>query len=359
MPAFVSPYTYVPDPTGDRSMFNGDMFFGDPNTDPTDPANQITVRRVEEDGSFTNLSQPVQIGAGGVVTVDGAPAQLDIVENNYSVLIRDRNDVQRFSFPSAGPGGASGREVLLSQGGLPFDATLITTAPTLVINPLIHYNALILANTETNPITINLPSAALTGDKFRVTIKKSTPDANTITIDPDGADRIDFQTTLTITEQFETLTISTDGANWWTHSVFLRNAGSRLRAVETRSTTNQTNVSNNASRLAVLEGLPRVYAMARTNAAGTIVFGNGLSVVNPGAGRYDYTFTTTIPAAVLNRVNVHVEAHSNRITSVSSFSATGFRANFNLIQQPDGDAGSNIEHFVTVIADPSVFDALP
>ena len=351
MAAFVAPYTYVPDPTGDRAMFNGDAFFGMPNTDPTIPANQITVRKVEEDGSFTNISQPVQIGLGGVIIVDGAPAQIDIVENNYSVLMRDRNDVQRYSFPSAGPGGASGREVLLSQGGLPYDPTLITLAPTLVIDPLVHTNALILANTSANNITVNLPSAALTGDKFRFTIKKSTPDTNIVTIDPDGADRIDFQASLNIAEQFEALEISTDGSNWWTHSVFLRNAGNRLRAVETRSTTNQTNISTNAASLASLDSLPRVLAASRAIGNGTVQWSHNLSVTRTGTGTYTYAFTTPLLPAQADMYAANGNASFGGLVVIDTYSETGFRVrNFSFAGAlQDGTISVN------VIADPSVF----
>ena len=358
MPAFVTPYTYVPDPTGDRAMFLGEAFFGMPNTDPTIPANQITVRKVEEDGSFTDLQQPIQIGLGGVVEVDGSPAQLDIVENNYAVLIRDRDDVQRFSFASAGPGGATGREVLISQGGLPFDPTVTTTGPSLVINPLIHTNALILVDTSAGDVTLNLPSATLTGDKFRFACKKTTPDGNAIIIDPAGADRIDLQATLRVQEQHECLEILTDGTDrWWSVASFLRSLGLRLRTVETTSTANQTNVSTNAANIAELEGLPRVYAAARTGSAGTASYANNLTVTRTATGQYTYLFVTPIPTGVAGDFVVLATPASNRIYSVSNISETGFRLNFNIIQQPSGDTPSDVGHHVTVIADSAVFAA--
>ena len=359
MPAFLAPYTYIPDPLGDRALFAGEAFFGQPNTDPLVPANRIIVRKVEDDGSFTNLSQPIQIGPGGVFEDAGSPVFLDIVENRYSVLIRDRNDTQRYSFASAGPGGTTGRQVLLNQGGLPYDNTVSTTGPTLSIDPLIHTNALILCDSSSNNITLNLPSATLTGDKFRFFVKKRSNDTNTVTIDPAGADRIDLQATLAIVEQHETLEIVTDGTNWWNVGGFLRSNGIRLRQVETRSTTNQTNISNNSSSIAELQSFPRVLAAARTSSTGTATYSNGLTVNRPQTGRYDYTFTTTIPTGVAGDYTVVVTPATGGITNVGNYSATGFQVNIGFVAQP-GDAGPrDAEHSVVVVADPGVFTALP
>lgn len=355
MPAFISPFTYVPDPLGDRSLFLGEAFFGQPNTDPLVPGNRITVRKVEDDGTFTDLSQPIQIGPGGVFEDAGSPVFLDIVENRYSVLIRDRNDVQRYSFASAGPGGTTGREVLLSQGGLPFDNTVTTTGPTLTIDPLVHYNALIMCDTSGGDITLNLPSATLTGDKFRFYVKKRTPDTNSITIDPAGADRIDLQATLTVNEQHEALLIMTDGNDWWNLSGFLRANGNRLRIVETRSTTNQTNISTNSSSIADLQSHPRVYASARSDSSGTLTYTNNLTVNRPQTGRYDYTFVTQIPTGFVGDYTVLVTPISNRLFSVGNVTQTGFRVSFNIIQQPSGDTPSDVGHHVTVILDNAAF----
>ena len=357
MPAFLAPYTYVPDPTGDRSMFLGEAFFGMPNTDPTIPANQITVRKVEEDGSFTDLQQPIQIGLGGVVEVDGSPAQLDIVENNYAVLIRDRDDVQRFSFASAGPGGATGREVLISQGGLPFDPTVTTTGPSLVINPLIHTNALILVDATAGNVTLNLPAAMLTGDKFRFTVKKIDDSDNVVILDADGADLIDDEATYRVEERYETVEVLTNGSAWYAVSNFLNDVGTRLRTVETRSTANQTNVSTNSAILAELEGLPRVYASARTGSTGIATYANNLSVTRTGNGAYAYLFTTPVPADVAGDYIILVTPSFQRVFSATNVSENGFNLTFNIIQQPGGNTPSDVAHHVAVIADSSVFAA--
>ena len=359
MPAFLAPYTYIPDPLGDRALFLGEAFFGQPNTDPLVPANRIIVRKVEDDGSFTNLSQPVQIGPGGVFEDAGSPVFLDIVENRYSVLIRDRNDTQRYSFASAGPGGTTGRQVLLNQGGLPFDNTVATTGPTLTIDPLIHTNALILCDSSSNNITLNLPSAALTGDKFRFYVKKRSNDSNLVTIDPAGGDRIDLQATLAISEQHEVLEIVTDGTNWWNVGGFLRANGIRLRAVETRSTTNQTNISTNSTAISGLEAQPRVLAAARTSDAGTITYGFNLSVNKPPGttGRYDYTFSTALPSGVAGDYVAVCTPATGGITNVGSYSATGFQVNIGFVAQPNDAGGRNAQHSVVVFADPGVFTA--
>ena len=63
--------------------------------------------------------------------------------------------------------------------------------------------------------TASLPSAATAGAGFQVTIKKDEA-GNTVTIDPDGSDTIDGQTTNTITEPFEGRTLVSDGSSNWT-----------------------------------------------------------------------------------------------------------------------------------------------
>ena len=63
--------------------------------------------------------------------------------------------------------------------------------------------------------TASLPSAATVGAGFQATIKKNET-GNTVTIDPDGSDTIDGETTRTITEPFEGVTLVSDGSSNWT-----------------------------------------------------------------------------------------------------------------------------------------------
>lgn len=70
----------------------------------------------------------------------------------------------------------------------------------------------ILANTVGGNITVNLPAAATA--TIPITIKKIDA-ANTLTLDPNGAETIDGSTTVAITVQYQSVTLVSDGTNWY------------------------------------------------------------------------------------------------------------------------------------------------
>jgi hypothetical protein len=67
-----------------------------------------------------------------------------------------------------------------------------------------------LVDTTTADVTVDLPVGAK-GDK--ITIKK-TASANTVTIDGNSTDTIDDSATVTLTSQYESMTIIHDSINW-------------------------------------------------------------------------------------------------------------------------------------------------
>lgn len=345
MPAVILPFSYIPDPTIDRSLFSGFAYFGIPNTDPTIPANQYQVRKAEDDGTFTNLNQPIQTGPGGVFLDAGSPVQLDIVETRYSIQIFDRNNVQIYAFGQAGPGGTSGRDILLSQGGLPFDPTVTTAGPTFNITE-VHTNALIRIDSSV-AVTINLPSAALIGDKFRVGIKKVDDNASH-TIDADGGDLIEGAGVYTLAERQETVWLLCDGTQWNLIQGWLRSEGFRLRQVEVRSTNNLTDINRLETNV---EALPRVFAAAHVQADGTLTWGYNLSVTRTATGVYTYDFTNNLPAGTADDVAFQaITTAGQRFISVTSNTVTGFVVNIQRIAVPDTIVAQNQEHFVTVFA---------
>lgn len=62
--------------------------------------------------------------------------------------------------------------------------------------------------------TVNLPSAVTVTSGFTYIIRKVDSTANTIVVDPNGAQTINGASTYTLTKQYETLTITSNGANW-------------------------------------------------------------------------------------------------------------------------------------------------
>jgi hypothetical protein len=81
----------------------------------------------------------------------------------------------------------------------------------------------ILCDTTSNSITISLPTAV--GNKGLTYEIKKTVAANTLTIDPNGAQTIDGSATIAITAQHEALVVRSDGANWVRTSSFVTAGG--------------------------------------------------------------------------------------------------------------------------------------
>jgi len=98
MTQIANPFQYIADPTKSRAIFNGKLFFGLPDTDPTIPANQKLVRGVQENGDVVNLPQPVATGSGGVPEFQGSPVVLD-VSGDYSFTVLDRFDGEVYQVP--------------------------------------------------------------------------------------------------------------------------------------------------------------------------------------------------------------------------------------------------------------------
>src|SRR5210317_308715 len=67
--------------------------------------------------------------------------------------------------------------------------------------------------TPTTAITVNLVAAATCGSGFKYQIKNRS--TNTITIDPSGAETVDGSSTFTLSTQEASVTLITDGSNWF------------------------------------------------------------------------------------------------------------------------------------------------
>lgn len=82
-----------------KSVFNGMIYIGKIDTDPTIPANQIQVYLENEDGSYTPMPQPIRTNAGGYPVYNGKVSKFVTVEG-HCMLIQDANGVQLFYFPN-------------------------------------------------------------------------------------------------------------------------------------------------------------------------------------------------------------------------------------------------------------------
>jgi hypothetical protein len=108
------------------------------------------------------------------------------------------NDVAN-TLTIAAAGGGGGYTVV-SQSTTPYNATQTTGG------------IVILCDCTAASITINLPPAVANTALFRV--KKIDATANTVTIDPSGAQTIDGGATAVITTRYESIDLASDNANW-------------------------------------------------------------------------------------------------------------------------------------------------
>jgi hypothetical protein len=92
--------------------------------------------------------------------------------------------------------------------GISLNVETFTSTDTLDAN-----NHVCLCDT-TSGFTLNLPAAAShTGRIYQ--IKKTSADGNAVTIDGSGAETIDGSLTISISTQYESVTIVSDGTNWF------------------------------------------------------------------------------------------------------------------------------------------------
>jgi len=87
------PFGYYPDPTKGRPVFNGSIFIGEPDLDPTILANQKTITIRQEGVDTPSVPQPISTSAGGVPVFNGSPAEI-LVGGSYSMAVLNAQDVQ-------------------------------------------------------------------------------------------------------------------------------------------------------------------------------------------------------------------------------------------------------------------------
>ncbi len=81
-----------------ESVFNGNIYVGKVDTDPTAPINQITVYHEAENSELIPIAQPISINAGGYPVVNGQVVKL-VVTEDYAIAVYDRLGAEAFYFP--------------------------------------------------------------------------------------------------------------------------------------------------------------------------------------------------------------------------------------------------------------------
>ena len=108
----------------------------------------------------------------------------------------------------------NGSEVSGSRGdggkGTSTEAAVATLTADTTLAALTH--EVLLVDASASPIILTLPAAEV-GVQFD--IKKIDASANTVTIDGAGSDTTDDGLTAVLTDQYEAITIVSDGTDWW------------------------------------------------------------------------------------------------------------------------------------------------
>lgn len=77
-----------------------------------------------------------------------------------------------------------------------------------------EFTDVLLCDATTAPFTVTLPDATKNGGR-KLTIKKVDASANAVTIDGAGSQTIDGATTDSLASQYDSLTMVSDGVEWW------------------------------------------------------------------------------------------------------------------------------------------------
>ena len=98
--AIVTPsLTYWPNPSIGRPLFNGTVYVGEPDLDPTILVNQKQITLRLEDGSTVAVGQPLTLSSGGVLEYNGSYAVIT-VDGEYSVAAYAQNGTLAFYIPN-------------------------------------------------------------------------------------------------------------------------------------------------------------------------------------------------------------------------------------------------------------------
>ena len=137
---------YFPNPDKGKPVSLGEVYVGEPDTDPTVVANQKTLSVQEEDGTITVVSQPITLGAGGVPLYNGSPVTL-LTDGDYSLTVLSSAGSQIYYTPS--DVSFIGLNYLSSQG-CDLGATIAASTDRIVCDCV---TTLTDGDTDTIPIT--------------------------------------------------------------------------------------------------------------------------------------------------------------------------------------------------------------
>lgn len=218
---------------------------------------------------------------------------------------------------------ATNQSLVVASNGTALRTLFLSSASAGVLSKTANYTvvaadkgALILCDATGGPFTVTLPAAAAAGAGFEIAIKKTDSSINAVTVDGDGSETIDGATTFVLDEQYEEVTIRSDGAGWAVvayHAPRARNSREVLTANRTYYVRTDGNNSNSglantsggafltpAKALSVALSLDlNGYDCILQHADGTYTSALTMASAQVGAGRIIVRGNTTTPANVV------------------------------------------------------------
>ena len=184
------------------------------NTDNTDPANpvvQISVDGVTITGAGTPASPLVATpSSGGVTSVTDDGNGVVTVDNTVPTTpVIQFQGVNVDGVTITGDGTAGNPLVAAGASGFTYSKTLVNTTPYTIV-PTTGYNVYNVDATA-GIITINFPTAV--GNVAWYVVKKIDSSANTVILDPNGAETLDGQPTQIIRFQNTSVDVYSDNSN--------------------------------------------------------------------------------------------------------------------------------------------------
>ncbi len=85
-----NPYSYYNNRNKTGPLFNGFIYVGEPDLDPTIIANQKQVTAKQEDGTQVPITQPIRTNSGGYAVDDVGNLIVLLVNGNYSIRVNDK-----------------------------------------------------------------------------------------------------------------------------------------------------------------------------------------------------------------------------------------------------------------------------
>lgn len=114
MSTIAFPIMYINDPEKGRPIFNGQMYFGQPDLDPEIFTNQKQVYYIQENGDLVAASQPILLSAGGNPTYNGDAVTLSIT-GEYSTKVLDKLGAQEYYIARTDSSGTSGSVITYAE----------------------------------------------------------------------------------------------------------------------------------------------------------------------------------------------------------------------------------------------------